>query len=472
MGKYQDIVNLIENSALEFTSLKVVPRGTPIFPDPLLSGQLRFARKTGANFAVMNPDNQFSLTEPTQVAQQTLNVDQILSWLELGSLITFNQTEMLEVQNWDPTNKAIYVGAPLSASRPTGSVVSLWATPLVIHFDALAGQNQLIIRSRYQVVNGDAISFPTSETLNSLKEIRIKEASYAGQDLDPDFSNIFVLTLEENLPISLLPVENRLYLRAFPSYTSNVQSVPPITSGQMGPFLLDFLGSPLDAIPRYEETFAVRTFDSANQSVEGGINFYKTVQHNHPIANRPIWAENMIFWDMIRGSGGFLSPNRFRMLTSEEKIVDGSDEYSVARVSTKLVPPLPPGVTYQFRVRPSSNGDFRIIPAPYVPVDYLNLPQSVDTVVSFTTPPGGAPLEKLDFIFKTEQAGTEVRISDATLPTDPTVGSFQYTYVFRVLGRTNFQATSIIVKPYFLSLSDLTARYNDGKNYNSGFIYL
>lgn len=97
MGKYQEIANLIEQSVPDYTSLKIVPRGTPIFQDLLMTGTVRFARRTGANFSVLNPDNQFELSTDAQVAQQILQVDQVLPWLEENALITFNQTEMLEI---------------------------------------------------------------------------------------------------------------------------------------------------------------------------------------------------------------------------------------------------------------------------------------------------------------------------------------------------------------------------------------
>jgi hypothetical protein len=109
MGKYQDIVNLLEHSVPDYTSLKIVPRGTPIFQDLLMTGTIRFARRTGANFAVLNPDNQFTLTADGQVNQNILEVDYLLPWLEQGALITFNKTEMLEIETWDTTTNMIFL---------------------------------------------------------------------------------------------------------------------------------------------------------------------------------------------------------------------------------------------------------------------------------------------------------------------------------------------------------------------------
>lgn len=467
MGKYQDIVNLIEQSVPDYTSLKIVPRGTPVFSDLLMTGEMRFARRTGANFAVLNPDNQFDLVQDGQVQQRVLVVDRILPWLEQDSLITFNKTEMLEVETWDPVTNSVFIRDPLSAMRPTGTTVNLWAVPIKIHFDSLEDTTELFIRSRYQIVNGDAITFPLTEALNSLKEIDVERADFAGQSLDPDFPFIYVLNMKEPLPISLIAGQSRCYLRAFPSYVSQVLRVPRIRSGQIGPFLLDFVASPLDAIARYDETFSIRTFAGGDQVVEGGTNYYKTVGHNHPVVHRPIWSENMIFWRMIRGYGGFILPNRFRMVCDSQL---KTGEYA-CRVSTRLTPHLPAGVRYDFKVRSNTAGTFIAIPYPYPPI-IVNVPITTDTTVTIQTPVGGPPIKRLDFIFRTTRENTEITISDATLPVDPVVSNFQYAYVFRVLGTTTFQATSVIVKPYFLSLSDLTARYDDGKTYNSGFIYL
>jgi hypothetical protein len=467
VGKYQEIANLIEQSVPEYTSLKIVPRGTPIFQDLLMTGTIRFARRTGANFAVLNPDNQFKLSADAQVAQQTLQVDQVLPWLEENALITFNQTEMLEVSTWDVENKQIQILEPLSATRAAGTDVSLWATPLVVHFDSPALGDQLYVRSRYPLVNGDVVTFPVTGALNSLHEVKILKVSFAGIDLDPIYSNIYVLTLEEKLPITLVAGSSPCYLRAYPAYTSQVLNLPNLRSSQLGPFLLDFIASPLDSTPAYAETFAVRTLSSNSQIIDGGANYFKTVEHNYPVVNRPIRAENMIFWRMIRGYGGFVKPNKFRMVATS-KLSNG--DYA-SRVSTRLVPAFETGVRYTFTVNASAAGVFVIIPYPY-PAVVVNVPVATSTQVSFEAPVNGEHITRLDMIYRSATHDSVVTISDSTLPIHPTVANFQYTYVFHVVGRTNFQATSVIVKPYFLSLSDITARYDDKKTYNSGFVYL
>lgn len=468
MGKYQDIVNLIEHSVPDYTSLKIVPRGTPIFQDLLMIGSIRYARRTGANFAVLNPDNQFTLTAPAQAAQETLTANRILPWLEQGALVTLNQTEMLEVETWDPASNTVFIGSPLSATWDTGSLVTLWATPLVVHFDALLGATQIYLRSRYPIVNGDAITLPTATSLNSLQQIDVTLATLYGTDpSDTEFPYIYILDLASPVPVALDQGTTPIYLRAFPSYVSQVLAVPVLSNGQIGPFLLDFVASPLDSVPNYPETFAIRTIASGNTMVDGGANFYKTVDHNYPVVNRSIYAENMIFWEMVRGYGGFILPNKFRMV-AESLLPD--NEYA-ARTFTRLVPNLPAGIRYDFKVSADTAGTFIAIPYPYPPV-VVNIPVTTPTTVTIETPDGGEPITRLDFIFKSVRQGTQVTISDASLATDPVVQQFQYSYVFRVLGTTNFQATSVIVKPYFLSLSDLTDTYDDGKTYNSGFLYL
>lgn len=468
MGKYSDIVNLIEQSVPDYTSLKIVPRGTPVFQDLLMTGEMRFARRTGANFAVLNPDNQFKLAATGQAGQSILTVDRIVSWIEADCLVTFNKTEMLEVMTWDEANNVIYLNSTLSAVRDLGETVNLWATPLKIHFTSNENSSQLFVRSRYALLNGDAITFPLSESLNSLKQIDVEVARFAGLDpLDTEFPFIYVLDLKENLPITLQKDISRCYLRAFPAYVSKVLRVPQLNSGQIGPFLLDYIASPLDATATYTDTFSIRTFTAVDIVVEGDSTSFKTTQRNHPIVQRPIWAENMIFWKMRRGYGGFAIPNRFRMVTTSNL----NNGVYVARVSTRLVPHLSAGIRYDFKVKADTAGTFIAIPYPHPPV-LVEVPVATDRVVTIQTPAGGAPIQRLDFIFKTTRDSAVVTVSDASLPVDPIVQRFQYAYVFRILGTTNFQATSVLAKPYFLSLADLKARYDDGKSYNSGFIYL
>lgn len=431
-------------------------------------GQIRYARRTGANFAVLNPDNQFKLTADAQVAQEILTVDKILPWIEAGALVTLNQTEMLEVQTWDPVALKIFINTPLSATWPIGSLVTLWATPLVMHFDAALGANQIYVRSRYQIVNGDKITTPTASSLNSLQQINVVTSTAYGTDpSDVDFPYIFILDLASPIPVPLDQGTGAIYLRSYPSYVSQVLSVPSLSSGQIGPFLLDFVASPLDSVTSYPETFSVRTIASGNTMVDGGSNYFKTVSRNYPVVNRPIYAENMIFWEMIRGYGGFILPNKFRMVANS---LLPNSEYA-ARTFTRMVPPIEAGIRYDFTVSADTAGTFIAIPYPYPPVE-VSIPVTTPTTVTIETPDGGEPITRLDFIFRSARENTEVTISNASLPVDPVVQQFQYSYVFEVLGTTNFQATSIILKPYFLSLSDLTDSYDNGKTYNSGFIYL
>lgn len=460
MGNYKRITQLLERSVPDYTNLQIVPRGTPIFPDLLMTGQMRFARRTGANLAVLNPDNQIKLTTDALVATQILSVTRVLDWIEQDSLITFNGTEMLQVEDFDPDMNRIFLKAPLGTARVSGSKLTLWATPLQIHLPANPGDVQITVRSRYHLLNGDAVTLPVSSEISSLKQISVELATYAGDSLDPVYPFLYVLTLQEALPVELLSA-SRLFLRAFPGYLSNQIRVPKLKQGQMGPFLLDFMASPLDSVASYPEIFSIRTYDGNGTAVQGTAGALLTTTRNHPIVERPIWGENILFWQVIRGSGGFTYPNRYRLLC---------DAAGQARVQTKLVPEFPTGQTYRFRVKAGGNGLFRIYRGETLGYQDFTLVANTLTPIDVTTPPG-ATFDRMEFIFDLDTAGAEIQILDSEV-IGATVATFQYGYVFRVVGETNFQASSVIVKPYFLSLADLTARYDQENTYNSGSLYL
>lgn len=460
MGKYQDFVNLAVQSTPEFTQMQIIPRGAPIIPDLLMTGQMRFGRRLGANVSVINPDNQILLTSAAQVSQATFNVDRTLQWFEQGALLTFNKTEMMILQDWDPTNNQVIVDSPLTVTWPNGSPLYLWATPLVVHTDASAGDTVLTVRSRYNILNDDVITLPVSSSINSLNELNVTISQSGGTYLpDPDFTLVFALSLDQPLPIDLKANESQIFLRAYPGYTSTVLPISRFQNNQLGPFLVDYLSTPLDNIESYQEGFAIRTFNSANVPIDGTGVSYKTVTKNYPILSLPIWAEGLVFWDVMRGSGGFASPNRYRLITDSE---------GKARVATNLVPAWQSGYTWNFKVRSVSNGLVRVWTDTYGFQDFTLIAFQTLTI-QLTTPPGGT-INRVEILALLDIAGAEIQIADGTIQ-GATVSQIQYTFVFKVLGYTNFQSTSLIIKPFFMALSDLYAQYDSGQNYDSGFIY-
>jgi len=459
MGKYGRIEKYLEQTVPEYAALKIVPRGTPLFPDLLLTGAARFARRLGANFGVLTPDNQVTLTADASIESTVLTIDRILQWFEVNALVTFNGVEMMRISDWDTDHLLLLLQERLTATRLVGEKLTLWATPLVMHLAATAGDNQIVVRSRYGIENGDVVTFPVSDLLNSLKENNVLLSETAGSSGDPEFPYLFLLTLEENLPIDL-GTGSSIYLRAYPAYRSKVLNVPKIQPRQLGPFCLDYVATPLDAVKSYSEIFSVRTLSSAGNPIAGTLSALQTIERNFPVWQRPFWAENLLFWQVRRGSGGFQNPNRYLMKVGEDR---------KARVSTRLVPAFPSGDVWTFVVESDSDGLLRFKRNPYGFQDYY-LTAHVPQVVTLSTPPGGE-WDRLDIVVELEQPGRQVSFQDSIV-TGPVCTAFQYGFVFRVVGTTNFQSTSVIVKPYFLSLVDLTSRYDQGDQYNSGLLYL
>jgi hypothetical protein len=461
MGRYQQIVDLLQSSIPEYAALTIVPRGTPLFPDLLMTGQMRFGRRTGSNFSVMNPDNQVLLTAATTAQQLIFPISRNLQWFEMGALLTFNMTEMMAIQDWDTDQVTVTVAETPSASWPAGSPLTLWATPLVVHADANIGDLQVTVRSRYNLSNGDVITFPVSSQINSLSERPVLIAQSGGASGDPDFPLLFTVNFTVPLPIPLVADTSPIYLRAYPGYLSQALTVPPLSSGgQMGPFLMDYVSSPLDAIPSYPETFSIRTLDGSSTPIQGTASSLITASKNFPIVNRPISAEAILFWKIKRGSGGFISPNKYRLI---------SDDGGLARVSTPLVPAIPSGSSWQFTVTADCDGLLRFWTDTGGFQDY-NLIAHQSTPIIFSTT-SGTVINRFEILLNLSIPNTQVVISNSNFQGQNAL-YFQYALVAQVLGQTNYQATSVIIKPYFLSLADLTGSYDSGKTYNGGMIYL
>lgn len=460
MAELQDIINIIEQATPEYATLKVVPRGTPIFPDVLMTGEMRFAVRFGANFAALTPDNITRLSANVPLNTNILPVDKVLVWYEQGALVTFNGLEQYEVRDWSIQDGTVLLNQNLAQPQVQGDVLNLWATPLRVGADSAAGASTIVVYSRYNLLNGDTVTFPINSLLSSLTERNVLAAQNAGPSGDPDFPIIFALTLEQPMPVALTAQVSSMYMRAWPGYYSPVLKVPKLKApSQMGPFLLDYLSTPLDSVPSYPETFSARTFDSGGGAIDGTLSGMLTVQKNFPVIRRPLWAEGMLFWKIQRGAGGFISPNRYRLITDEE---------GKGRVRTDLVPKFPSGQTWSVRITPNSGGIFRVLSDPFGFQDFT-LVANVPQTILFSTPPAGQ-INRLEFITHMDLPGSQVVIQDAQI-IGPLVATFQYGLVFRVLGDSNFQSTGVIVKPYFLSLSDLTTTYDSGAIYDGGFIY-
>lgn len=467
MGVYDDIKGIIQRQVPVYSSLQVVPRGTPLFPDLLMRGSMRFGRRQGANFAVMCPDNQAKLTTDQLVSDKVLNLDRTLPWFEEFALVTFNKVVMYQISDWNPQNNQLFLqsgllqaqSGPNTVNGTPGDVLTLWATPLYVDIEAPAGNTTLVVQSRYNLLNGDVITFPVGSFLTSLKEFTVKVAQTAGTSSNPEFPYLYSLELDQPLTIPL-QADQLIYLRAYPGYQSKVLSLPKLTNnGLIGTFLVDYLGTPLDSIPQYNETFSIRTLDGGSTPVDGTNSALKTVEKNTPIINRPIFAENMVFWKILRGSGGFQSPNRFRLLTDSE---------NKGRVSTNLVPAFPAGGSWTFTLTPSASGTFVVYTEPYGSTSYT-LKSNVTQQITIKTPTGGAPWTRLDFLCVLAAPG-EVIIGDASV-VGSVVTQIQYGLVVQVLGSSNYQTTGLIIKPMFLSLSDVSASYDTNQTYNSGIIY-
>ena len=118
----------------------VQPRGFPIFSDPLLKGQVRFARKTGADFAIINPDNEILLATAAPRNTLTLILERPNRWLELGAVISIGpDEEFAKVKDFGDT--FITLVDPITGDFDEQNTVNLFATPIEPATDVSAGES-------------------------------------------------------------------------------------------------------------------------------------------------------------------------------------------------------------------------------------------------------------------------------------------------------------------------------------------
>ena len=113
MGRLRRYNRLLNGISPHYANVVVQPRGFPIFSDPLLKGQVRFARKTGADFALINPDNEIQLLAAAPRNTRTLLLERPNRWLEIGAILSIGpDIEFAVVRDFSDRMRQLYKSLP------------------------------------------------------------------------------------------------------------------------------------------------------------------------------------------------------------------------------------------------------------------------------------------------------------------------------------------------------------------------
>lgn len=457
MGRFTRIERTI-NSQLDSGQVKVVQRGLPYFVDQLLRGQVRFAKRTGNNNAVLNADNTFKITEPAAAGQDFVFIEKNTDWITLGSFVSLGpDRELLEVE--DVIGKQVRFKGNTRFGYTTEQELLLHSVPMLANTAAGQGATSLEVRTRFPLGNGDVFAYlSTDGFMQSITETRIERAVYSGLTADPTHKLLYTIHLEKPVTKSV-QMDEVVYLRAYPGYFSRPVKIPNnfSSTSPMGPLLIDYLSGRLVEGFAPKETFSIRLLDRSGTHQLGSPFEYVTVNKNYPVLKRPINTQTFVFFNPIAGDTKF-TPSRVVMEVSEGKY----------RISQPLVPSLDfAGLKYMFSTSCNTDGKLVIYLDPHPPIVLTIEPKNQSHVI--TLPHGES--NNMEIVLVTDTPRGRLLMSDWT-QVGPQIDKVEYSVIVEATGRGRFQSTGLIVKPFFLTLETLSGRYDKGDNYDSGSVYL
>lgn len=280
----------------------VRPRGLVIPLDPWLRGTLRWARKIGGGAAVWRPDTRMRLEQGTGAGERVFYVNLIPDSLIIGAIIEVSPTFKSTVIDFDTTDFTITVGVALPKARLTGQYLRVWGWPVTVEGGRSKGATLIRVTtpSTLQLARGDRLQVPVDPEADQpyffTTQHNVSKASFVEEDSE---GYKYDLTLENALARDVASREE-CYMRAFPAYFSRRVTIPDFSAAFLkvvGPFLLDYMSGPLVVDTKVEEFVSARTYRADRDPLTPML----PSDHNGQINQMPVKAEQMLFWNKVRG---------------------------------------------------------------------------------------------------------------------------------------------------------------------------
>jgi len=459
VARLQRIEEIINSTISHYGHTKVFPRGLPSFVDSLLRGAIRFAKRTGNNIAVLNPDNTYSIAEDTQLRDNKITLVSVPEWVIPGAILSIGPGKELHYVD-DVAGNVIHLKNQLVLTYTTADQVLLFAYPLLLAVDTTYGDTSVVVKSHYKMGNGDVFGYlHTQSLIQSFTGARATEALFLGTTADPFNNYLYQLNLDQ--PIQrIIPAGTTVYMRAYPGYFSPSIRVPNalFTSEPLGPFLLDLFSGMLLEGNTFRETFAIKTINRSGAFVVGDGSTYVTTRRNAPIFDRPIAAHVPLFWELAEGTMR-ITPNRV--------VLKMSDKF-VFSTGIKCVPPFPANKQWQISAKATEDCTLRFFFNPHPFVEYTLLSGST-TSISVPIPPGD-DVTDIEINVRANSSACEVQLSDWT-STLNIVENIEYSLVVEAVGQATYQSTGLLLKPFFLGSEFLKATWDSGELFDGGKVY-
>jgi hypothetical protein len=231
-----------------------------------------------------------------------------------------------------------------------------------------------------------------------------------------------------------------------------------------GPMVLDRVSGTLVGEEEFEEFATVTLLGSNFQPIEDPI----TIGKNFPVIRLSIPADALLFWDRAEGK---LNWNGTATCLT---LVDDGSGLGVARLVKRLEPAMPTGQVEQWRIQvkvvaqPGADPTFLIVQVEPGVVQEFPLVNNGQISVAVLFPPTAAVRMN---VAARGTPGTRVELGSWNI-----IGSqakaLDYSIVCRTDGNFRWATSGFIVKPYFLNLDYVKARFDTGPAFDSGFLML
>ena len=444
----------INGVAPRHSNVKVAVRGLPIYADPLLTGTSRFSRKTGEP-GLINPDVEIFLSKILQVNQNQLVVNRVNQWFAVGSYLSVGALEKFKITDIADDGVTFSLNAQVKVAQPLNTSVTLYSVPSIAVAPFAKHSKIIQIRSKFPLMIGDKLAF--TSLVNLFREIEITNVKDLGQTANP-FPYTFELTLTDGIPYALT-TDQEVQMRAFPAYFTPIIKVPksPVSARELGPFLVDFYGGRINNGPSPDVFFTAQFYDVFSNKIFS--NDPILISENFPIFSRSMSSDALLFWDLMTGS----------MQLSNGNAVAVFDDVGNFGVTYDLQPRIAPGQSWKFNVKTTQATILRVGFEPN-PFTTYNLPAFANVNIEVGTLPANSTIEKITIV------GSSVPGSKIVLGPWQLQGDQAERMSFGIMARVDKEAlwlaSSVIVKPYFLSLDYLTTSYDSASAYDSGYINL
>lgn len=460
MGRISRIEQVI-NSPLSSGHMKILPRGLPRFVDPLLRGTPRFAKRTGNTISILNPDNTFNFETPPRQRDPRIVMQRPSVWFTEGAIVSVGPgKELHEID--DVSDNILFLKENIVRTYTDQDKLLLHSFPMLIAIDAPPGATEVVVKSHYDLANGDVFAYLQTEgLLQSLDEIRITKVVSLGTTTNLFFTKLFSIELESPIQGGRTLISNEtVYQRAFPGYFSAEVRVPNslFSSDPIGPFLIDHLSGRLIEGRTFRETLSVRTRNRTGNTVFGTPNSFETVPKNFVVADRPLSSHFPMFWELAEGT---------MRLTPDRLIMRVNSLFQFV-VGTKCIPPLPTGNTWRFTLKSNEDCSVRVFFRPNDFQEFL-LTSNVSTSVTVNVP-AGDDITDIEINVLGSSEITQVEMTDWSV-VGSTVETIEYNIVSEAIGQSTYQSTGLILKSYFLGSEFLRTEWDSGDKFDGGKVY-